>query len=115
MSRVTAALLALCITGCAAQAPRPAQSSLACMQAAAAQVPDSLDDKQKHCLASGLIVRYCSVTEAVMAGAGKELRDLFTAGDPSWADLRANREGRRCARDAADDAALASCCAAIPR
>lgn len=85
------------------------------MQAVVAQVPDELGDQQKHCLASGLIARYCSVAEATLAGTGKELRDLFTGGDASWADLRSNRQGRRCARDAGDDAALADCCAAMPQ
>lgn len=82
------------------------------MRAAASRVPASADDAVLHCAASGLIARYCSTTEAVMAGAGKELRDLFGRGDASLADLRADRRGMACARQAADDAAVLRCCGA---
>jgi hypothetical protein len=75
------------------------------------KLPQSLPDKQAHCLAAGLIARYCSQTEAYIAGAGKEWRDLFTGGDVEWADWRADRVGINCARHAQDDAALTACCA----
>jgi hypothetical protein len=67
-------------------------------------------DKQTHCLAAGLIARYCSRSEAYMAGAGKELRDLLGGGDAEWADWRADRAGIACAKIAADDSAIAVCC-----
>jgi hypothetical protein len=82
------------------------------MQAVVKQkVPTTLPDKETHCLAAGLIARYCSRSEAYLAGAAKEWRDLFTAGDVEWADWRADRRGIGCARRAADDSALAACCA----
>lgn len=68
-----------------------------------------------HCNAAGLIARYCSVTEAHMASVGKEMRDLFTAGDAEWRDLTSDRTGVRCARQAHDDKALSQCCSAITR
>jgi hypothetical protein len=74
------------------------------------KVPTGLPDKRTHCLAAGLIARYCSGTEAYMAGASKELRDLLGAGDPEWSDWRADRIGIDCARHAGDDVALAACC-----
>ena len=74
------------------------------------KLPTQLPDKRAHCLAAGLIARYCSIGEAYMAGAGKEFRDLFTGGDAEWADWRADRVGIRCAFHSADDSALAQCC-----
>jgi hypothetical protein len=74
------------------------------------KLPANLPDHDAHCLASGLIARYCSPTEAYLAGVGKELRDLFGRGDAEWADWRADRVGVRCAQRAEDDAALATCC-----
>jgi len=71
--------------------------------------PD-LPDKRAHCLAGGLISRYCSVTEAYLAGASKEVRDLLGRGDAEWADWRADRAGIACAEASTDDAALAKCC-----
>lgn len=75
------------------------------------KLPSGLPDPRAHCLASGLIARYCSGGEAYLAGAGKELRDLLGAGDAEWADWRADRAGIDCARSASDDDALATCCA----
>lgn len=69
-----------------------------------------LSDQRAHCLAAGSISRYCSISEAYLAGIGKELIDLFTRGDAQWADWRADRIGIACAREAHDDAALAVCC-----
>jgi hypothetical protein len=74
------------------------------------KLPSKLPDKRAHCLASGLIARYCSLPEAYMAGIGKEVRDLFTGGDVEWADWRADRVGIACARRAADDTAVTACC-----
>jgi hypothetical protein len=70
-----------------------------------------MPDEQKHCVASGLIARHCSMSEANMAGVGKELQDLFTGGDASWADWKMDRKGMSCAHGAADDAAVVQCCA----
>ncbi|HWK50999.1 MAG TPA: hypothetical protein VNR40_13995 [Steroidobacter sp.] len=109
---VAGALLAL--AACASvpnRPPRAAKSSYGCMQTVVKErVPANLPDKRQHCLAGGLIARYCSGTEAYMAGAGKELKDLLGGGDPEWADWRADRVGIACARSASDDDELARCC-----
>ena len=59
------------LAGCASlpQAPpRLAGTPLACMRATvAAKVPAGLYDKLAHCLAGGMIARYCSVGEAKLA------------------------------------------------
>jgi len=90
---------------------RPARSSLGCMQAALHdRLPEQLPDSQAHCLAAGLIARYCSVTEATLASVGKELKDLFGHGDAEWRDLQSDRRGIRCARNSRDDAGLRDCC-----
>jgi hypothetical protein len=68
------------------------------------------NDEQAHCLAAGTIARYCSITEAYLAGMGKEISDFFTRGDAQWSDWRADRDGIACARVAHDDADLALCC-----
>lgn len=102
--------LVLGLCGCVSVAPRPAVSSLGCMRAMRDQLPPGLPDKQAHCLASGLIARHCSVSEAYLAGAGKEITDLFDGGDAEWADWRADRIGVACARHAADDAGVQHCC-----
>ncbi|MFO1464921.1 MAG: hypothetical protein U1F35_00520 [Steroidobacteraceae bacterium] len=75
-----------------------------------AELPRGLRDKQAHCLAAGLIARHCSVTEAYLAGAGKEIADLFGHGDAQWSDWKADRAGIACARRAQDDGALGRCC-----
>lgn len=74
-------------------------------------VPEGLPEQRAHCLAAGLIARYCSTGEAYLAGAGKELRDLLGKGEATWDDWRADRAGIDCARSASDDAAVAQCCA----
>jgi hypothetical protein len=107
-------LLALLLAGCAGVPQRPARlapSSYGCMQAVVNQLPMPMPDKRAHCRAAGLIARYCSVPEAYLAGAGKELRDAVTGGDAEWADWRADRVGIDCAQRSADDAALFRCCA----
>ena len=76
------------------------------------KLPAELPDSRAHCVASGLIARYCSRSEAYMAGIGKELRDLLGPGDAEWRDWRADRAGIACAREAKDDAEIANCCSA---
>jgi hypothetical protein len=71
---------------------------------------DAVTDEQAHCLAAGMIARYCSIPEAYLAGIGKEVLDLLTRGDAQWSDWRADRDGIACARMAQDDADLALCC-----
>jgi hypothetical protein len=81
------------------------------MQAALDQrLPKNIPDAQAHCSASGLITRYCSVPEALMAGWGKELADLLGPGDAEWRDLVADRRGRSCALTARSDQELLQCC-----
>jgi hypothetical protein len=108
MTCAIAAFVLLC--GCAHVAPRPAVSSYGCMQRVRASLPPGLPDKRAHCLASGLIAHHCSVAEAYAAGGGKELHDMVGKGDAEWADWHADRVGIRCAREAADDAAVEACC-----
>ena len=76
------------------------------------KLPKGLPDKRAHCLAGGLVSRYCSITEAYLAGAGKEVRDLLGHGDAEWKDWQADRVGIECAREVTDDAALVECCSA---
>lgn len=75
------------------------------------KLPRDLPDKRAHCLAGGLIARYCSITEAYLAGAGKEVRDLLSRGDAQWRDWRADGAGIGCAKEVQDDEAVAACCA----
>jgi hypothetical protein len=115
VSRLVAAVMVLAnLTACAAIANRPprlARSSYGCMEAVLQEkLPQNLPDKRAHCLAGGLISRYCSVTEAYLAGAGKEVRDLLGHGDAEWADWRADRTGIACAEAGTEDSALAQCC-----
>jgi hypothetical protein len=78
-------------------------------------LPAGLPDKPGHCLAAGLIARYCSAAEAHLAAVGKEFRDLLSRGDASGADWQASRAGIRCARRAHDDQALAACCSVLEK
>jgi len=99
--------------GCVSMPNKPARaarSSYGCMQAVRAKVPEGIPDKRAHCLAAGGIARDCSIGEAYMAGAGKEISDFFGGGDAEWGDWRADRVGIRCARESSDDDALAACC-----
>jgi hypothetical protein len=75
------------------------------------KLPQNLPDKQAHCLAAGLIARYCSRSEAYIAGYGKEFTDIFDGGDPEIGDIKADLVGIRCEARSATTAALASCCA----
>jgi hypothetical protein len=90
---------------------RPAPSSAGCARAAIDQhLPSNLPDKLAHCIAGGLVARYCSPTEARLAGLAKELRDMFGHGDAEWSDWTATRAGVRCAGDGADPGAIVACC-----
>jgi len=108
------ALALLSLAACATvpnRPPRLAKSSYGCMASVAKEkVPAHAPDKRQHCLAGGFIARYCSGSEAYLAGAGKELKDLFGGGDAEWGDWRADRAGIACARSAKDDDELARCC-----
>jgi hypothetical protein len=77
------------------------------------KLPADLSDSRAHCVASGLIARYCSRSEAYMAGIGKELRDLLGRGDAEWRDWRADRAGITCAREAKDDTEIVNCCSRL--
>jgi hypothetical protein len=103
-------LLAGCAT--APGVTRLDPSSLGCMRAVVRdKVPAHIPDKQAHCLAAGMIARYCSTSEAYIAGVGKEFTDLFDGGDAEGGDLVADHIGIRCEGPASSDAALQSCCA----
>jgi len=92
---------------------RAADSSVGCMQKVRDErLPIGLSDDMKHCLAAGLIARYCSRGEAWMASWGKEIEDLFGPGDAQWRDIHADRRGVTCARAASSDAQLRVCCEA---
>lgn len=115
MRNVVRAIVALLsigtAAGCASTTARPATSSYGCMQSVTREkLPANLPDARAHCLAAGLIARYCSTSEAYLAGMGKELRDLLGAGDAEWKDWRADRAGIDCARQAEDDVELERCC-----
>jgi hypothetical protein len=107
-------LTLLALAACASvpnRPPRAAKSSYGCMEAVVKdKIPANLPDKRQHCLAGGLIARYCSGGEAYLAGVGKELKDLFGRGDAEWGDWRADRAGVACARSAGNDDELAQCC-----
>ncbi len=77
------------------------------------KLPVGLDDEMKHCVAAGLIARYCSRTEAWLASVGKEIEDVFGRGDAQWADLQADRSGVTCARAASSDQDLRQCCESL--
>lgn len=90
---------------------RQSASSLGCMRAVVRErVPQGLPDKQAHCLAAGLIARYCSRAEAYLAGYGKEFTDIFDGGDPQISDIKADLMGIRCQAASPTTAALAECC-----
>lgn len=99
----------LCCAACTTHPERPARSSYECMCAVRDALPPQLPDKRAHCLASAGIASRCSVIEAYLAGAGKEVSDLFTGGDAEWADWRADRVGIACANQYRIDA-IAQCC-----
>jgi hypothetical protein len=101
------------LAGCTASPERAASSSVGCAQAVVADLPPGLNDREKHCLASGGIALRCSPFEAWLAGWGKEAGDAFGGGDASREDVAANRIGRRCADgtgEAVESGALLECC-----
>ena len=71
---------------------------------------EAVPDGTAHCLPAGFIARYCSVSEAYIAGVGKELEDTVGHGDAEWRDWQADRRGIACAKHAQNDDALYSCC-----
>ena len=75
-----------------------------------AALPTGLTDPEKHCVASAGIVRYCSRFEAWLAGWGKEIQDAAGGGYAWWADLVADRGGRRCATENDGVDAIIECC-----
>jgi hypothetical protein len=108
---VALAVVALALGGCVSAPDRPSRSTLGCVQTVvSARVPSGLADKPTHCMAAAMIARYCSRSEAALASIGKELKDVFSAGDAEWADLQADREGLRCAKVPGDDSAVGECC-----
>jgi len=112
-ARTVALCLSAALAGCstAPGVQRLEPSSYDCMHAVVQKfIPAGIPDKQAHCLAAGYIARYCSRSEAYIAGAGKEFTDLFDGGDAEWGDWVADRIGIACEAHAASDAALASCC-----
>ena len=100
------------LTACSSVQPRPAQSSYGCMQAVRAQLPADANDKRLHCLATVQITRQCSISEAYLAGIGKELSDLFGNGDAEWAEWQADRAGVSCGRAQNSMEDIQACCAA---
>jgi hypothetical protein len=114
-----AVLAAVCIALCACvplagRELRAANSSLGCMQRVRDEkLPVGMNDEMKHCVAAGLIARYCSRTEAWMASVGKEIEDAFGSGDAQWSDIHADRSGVTCARAASSDEQLRQCCGAL--
>ena len=111
-------LLVLALCACvplAGRESRAAKSSLSCMQHVRDEkIPPGLDDDMKHCMAAGLIARYCSRSEAWMASYGKELKDFFGPGDAQWRDLQRDKRGMKCAREAKSDEDVQQCCATLP-
>jgi hypothetical protein len=112
---VTTSLLA---SGCAplpTYEARADKSSLACIESAIAgrNLEALPDDAEAHCIAAGLIALRCSVTEAWIAGVGKELRDLLGPGDAEIKDLRNDARGVECARATGKDG-LDACCRQSP-
>ncbi len=100
------------LSACATPTTRPARSSYGCMVAVRDSLPKNLFDKRAHCLASALIAQQCSVAEAYLAGAGKEIRDLFVPSDTAeWADWQADRVGIACAKDHHGIDDIGDCCA----
>jgi len=107
-------LLVLCLllAACSTSPTRPAKSSYGCMVAVRDSLPAGLPDKRAHCLASALIAQQCSLFEAYLAGAGKEIRDMFSANDSAeWADWKADRVGIACAKQHHGVEDIGACCA----
>ena len=110
-SRIGVLLIVGLAAACASAPDRPAVSSAGCARATlAGQLPRGLADKRAHCVAGGLIARFCSPAEARLAGLAKEIRDAFGPGDADWSDWRATGAGVRCAASGADVASIVACC-----
>ena len=107
---IWAGCLLLSVAGCASAPERPAPSTVGCAEAVVAALPAGLTDAEKHCVASAGITQRCSLFEAWLVGWGKEIEDAFGNGDASWADLAADRAGRRCASTRNGSDALLECC-----
>lgn len=69
-----------------------------------------MPDKRAHCLAGAWIALECSVAEAQLAAAGKEVRDALGAGDADSRDWQAARAGIGCVRRGAGSAGIEACC-----
>ena len=114
--RLCISWLLLVLTGCTSLQPRPASSTLGCLESTRDQVVHSHDantrDKRLHCLVSAQIALQCSLTEAYLAGMGKEVLDLFGHGDAEWADWQADRVGIHCGRSHDQATDIEACCAA---
>ncbi len=81
-----------------------AKSSYGCMEAVVKEkVPLICPTSDSTASPAVCIARYCSGSEAYMAGAGKELKICLARGDAEWGDWRADRAGIACARSADDD------------
>jgi hypothetical protein len=110
-SRIGVMLVVALATACASAPDRPAVSSVGCARATLDRhLPEDLRDKHAHCVAGGLIARFCTPAEARLAGLAKEIRDAFGPGDADWSDWRATRAGVRCAATGADVASIVACC-----
>jgi hypothetical protein len=113
-NKVAACTLVLCLCGCTPLAPmerRPAPSTLGCVQRVLEEkLPAHTTDDAVHCVAAGLIARYCSLGEAYVASIGKELKDAFGPGDFEWRDWQADRRGIACAKHAGGDDEVYACC-----
>ncbi|MET0658573.1 MAG: hypothetical protein ABW110_10520 [Steroidobacteraceae bacterium] len=111
-------LAAIC-AACTPLAPndaRPARSTVSCARSVLTnKLPESIPDDTAHCLAAGFIARYCSVSEAYIAGLGKELEDSVGHGDAQWRDWQADRRGIACAKRASSDDDVYACCGWQPR
>lgn len=69
-----------------------------------------MPDKRAHCLAGAWIALRCSVVEAQLAAAGKEVRDVLGDGDADRRDWDAARAGIHCAHRAAGSEGFEACC-----
>ena len=64
------------------------------------KINPNLNDKYKHCVISCYLTWYCGPSQSWGAGAAKEAKDLLDMNhktNPEWEDIKANKEGRKCA------------------
>ncbi len=98
------------LVGACSANPRAPESS--CMQRAVDSLAlEGLSDTRRHCLAAGTIAIRCGTGSAFIAGHMKEISDAFGPGDAAGRDLSANKAGRNCAAQSADESVLGACCA----